>query len=172
MKKGFTLIELLVVVLIIGILSAIALPQYTTAVEKARATEAITLMSNIRQSADRYKMQMGEFPANNDFGVLDIEVPDEENTTGAQTRNFTFTTLRSTNGTSQFAVIAARRNTANSYFLYSITDTNGASHRYCGSAVPTADNAVINTGAACTSDSECEKLCNAITSGHAMDGNW
>lgn len=60
MKRGFTLIELLVVVLIIGILSAIALPQYEKTVEKSRAAEGAIMLKNWADAAQIYWMEQGE----------------------------------------------------------------------------------------------------------------
>ena len=73
MGKGFTLIELLVVVLIIGILAAVAVPQYQKATEKAKATEAITLLKALVQAVEEYYLINGTYPMQ--FEELVVSVP-------------------------------------------------------------------------------------------------
>ena len=80
MKQAFTLIELLVVVLIIGILAAIALPQYEKAVEKAKIAEAMIMLRAIADANERYYLANGVYAAHDEIDKLDISVPGIDST--------------------------------------------------------------------------------------------
>ncbi len=72
-KKAFTLLELLVVVLIIGILAAIALPQYKKAVWKSRAKSMLPILRTMKNSIDIYYMTNDVYPSKLEELDIDLE---------------------------------------------------------------------------------------------------
>lgn len=114
-KSGFTLIELLVVVLIIGVLAAIAFPQYEAAVERTRAAEAISITKTIALANERYRLATGNYAA--EISQLDIDIPGTlRNENRIETKHFLYTASASL--PQNFLVISHRLPAWYTYYFY------------------------------------------------------
>ena len=61
--QGFTLVEILIVVVILGILAAIVIPQFTSASEEAKSSNLVTQLQTIRSQLELYQVQHnGDYP--------------------------------------------------------------------------------------------------------------
>ena len=80
-QKGFTLIELMIVVAIIGILAAIAIPQYQNYVARAQVAEGLALASGAKTALVEYRSTTGNWPADPTENA-DVGLPPFEEITG------------------------------------------------------------------------------------------
>ncbi|MCR9981645.1 pilin [Vibrio diabolicus] len=80
-QQGFTLIELMIVVAVIGVLAAIAVPQYQKYVAKSEAASALASITGHRTNVETYVIENGSFPSTSgalalptsQFGVVDYD---------------------------------------------------------------------------------------------------
>ena len=74
-SQGFTLIELLIVVVILGVLAAVAIPQFTSSTDDARVAAIDSTLATTRTAIDLYFQDHGEYPAANGDGTNLADTP-------------------------------------------------------------------------------------------------
>lgn len=128
-KKGFTLIEILVAVLIIGVISAIAVPSYMRSVERSKAVSPMTNLSAIARAQNSHKLATSHYTDN--ITNLDISLRDEESEDVAagntfESENFTYKVYGD-----DVAVATATRKTDDAEKQYELSVDYKTNQIYC-----------------------------------------
>ena len=178
-RKGFTLVELLVVILIIGILSAIALPQYLKATERARAAGALSIMGSLARAERIYQSLHSTMTYH--VTLLDFTEPvtfKQNSRNVFATKDFLFTVKKAKNAageTTSSLLVSAQRSDEftpftgkDAYMINMAIYNSGKILKWClpGSELPTIlptdENSIASLG---VSDADNVKICRSIADG-------
>ena len=140
-QNGFTLIEMMIVVAIIGILAAIAIPNYQEYVKKSRRTDATVMISAIQQAQEKFRANNTTY--SNNFGTGGLNLA-----TGAT---------------------ATFKDSDNGYYKLTIGTTCSANADATGAPTGTAYciNAVAYSTKSQNSDTACKTITMTISNGNA-----
>ena len=142
-KKGFTLLELLVVVVIIGILAAIALPQYKLAVTKSKFAALKNLTKSLLDAEERFYMTNGNYT--DYISNLDIDIGGEQTNYRARTfpwgicsinlydveHNKFYIACKNTNINMSYQIYPKNAANGAKECVYHGTDTSSAQYKVC-----------------------------------------
>ena len=132
--EGFTLIELLVVIIIIGILSAIALPNFLNQSAKAKQSEAKQNIGVINRTQTAYRTENSAFA--NSFDTLAIGTL-RGSSTGASTSNYSYTIVGTTDSAT---IIATAQDTSLKAYSGGNKMDNSTSQSIIGSVICEANS--------------------------------
>ena len=130
-KKGFTLIELLAAVLVLGVLSAIAMPQYLKSVTRARAMEGMVMLPALYDSVLRWQAENPDkdWVESGSFNLLDVGSKGTISGAGTASKlctpNFVYTFKTNKTGNIFFATFRHKGKYRGNFFAYSAQYKDG-----------------------------------------------